>query len=171
MSEEKLTITTWLAHQFFDIHKDNGWLIAELDRRLPGHLCSIAAISLDGLTYINRTGETNDDIEAKFKDIAFWLNNISEDTATKPASSSLSCALRTPEVPGRVLPAILLYGPTEGTQARFEAIQTVLEVVRQDAERKSEEAARQEEEEQREVQTGSAGDGKEGDTDADRDPE
>lgn len=45
MSEETLTITTWLARQFFDPHKENGLLVAELDRRLPGPLCSIAAIS------------------------------------------------------------------------------------------------------------------------------
>lgn len=183
MSEENLTITSWLAHQFFDMHKDNGWLVAELDRRLPGPLCSIAAISPDDLTYINRTGEPNDGIEVKFKNMASWLDNVPEGSAMKDDSSSLSYALRAPKVPGRVLTAILLCGPTEDAQARLEAIQRVLEVVRQEAERKTEEAARQEEEKRREEEAaqqkeeqGEAvaecmGDGKEGGADADRDSE
>ena len=171
MSEETLTITTWLASQFFDPHKENGLLVAELDRRLPGPLCSIAAISPDGLTYINRTGEPNDGIEAKFKDMATWLDNVPEGAAMKDDSSSLSYALRAPEVPGRVLTSILLYGSAEEAQARFEAIQRVLEVVRQEVERRAEEAVRQEEDEQRVALAESKGDGEEDDTDADRDSE
>lgn len=171
MSEETLTITTWLARQFFDTHKENGLLVAELDRRLPGPLCSIAAISPDGLTYINRIGEPNNGIEAKFKDMATWLDNVPKGSAMKSDSSDLSCALRVPEVPGRVLTAILLRGPAEDAQARFEAIQRVLEVVRQETERRAEEAVRQEEDKQRVTLAESKGDGEEDDTDADRDSE
>lgn len=150
MSEEKLTIITWLARQFFDTHKDNGWLIAELDRRLPGPLCSIAAISPDGLSYITRTGETLDNAEAKFRDMASWLNGSCETIIMRPVPSGLSCALRVPEIPGQVLTAILLYGPTESTQARFEVVQKILEIVRQEAEQKAAETMRREEENQRE---------------------
>lgn len=171
MSEETLTITTWLARQFFDPHKENGLLVAELDRRLPGSLCSIVAISTGSLNYINRTGKPNDDIEVKFKDMATWLDNVPQGSAMKSDSSSLSYALRAPEVPGRVLTSILLYGPAEDAQARFEAIQGVLEVVRQEVERRAEEAVRQEEDEQRVVLAESKGDGEEDDTDADRDSE
>ena len=175
MSEETFTITTWLARQFFDPHKENGLLVAELDRRLPGPLCSIAAISPDGLTYINRTGEPSDGIEAKYKDMATWLDNVPEGAAMKNDSSSLSYALRVPEVPGRVLTTILLRGPAEAAQSRFEAIQRVLEVVRQEAERRAEEAVRQEEDQKEDEQkialADSKGDGEEDDTDADRDSE
>ena len=149
MSEKTLTITTWLASP----------------------LCSIAAISPDGLTYINRTGEPSDGIEAKYKDMATWLDNVPEGAAMKNDSSSLSYALRAPEVPGRVLTSILLYGPAEDAQVRFEAIQRVLEVVRQEVERRAEEAVRQEEDEQRVALAESKGDGEEDDTDADRDSE
>lgn len=145
MSEEKLTITTWLTRQFFDIHKDNGWLVAEMDRRLPGPLCSIATISPANLSYITRTQEPLDEIETKFKEMSSWLDNVPEETAMKTTSSGLSYALRAPEVPGRVLTAILLCGPTESAQARFEAIQKVLEAVRQEAEQRAKKTAQREE--------------------------
>ena len=171
MSEKTLTITTWLASQFFDPHKKNGLLVAELDRRLPGSLCSIAAISPDSLAYIARTWESPDDIRKKFGEMSTWLDNVPEGSAMKDDSSSLSYALRAPEVPGRVLTAILLYGPAEDAQARFEAIQRVLEVVRQEVERRAEEAVRQEEDRQGETMEENMGVGEEGDTDADHDSE
>lgn len=112
-------LLNWLAGLFLDRHKKAGYIVCELDRRLPVQGCSIGIATADSDTIsavLNRSPLALDDLTALFQNPG------------SVAGGMTLCVLKTPPVYNNGF-RICLYGEAAVVDAVQRFIQTVLDRV------------------------------------------
>jgi len=126
-------VVNWLARVFLDTTRSAGYIVAEMDRRLPNRECSIGITSAESTSLMNRAGGDIDETIKLFQELRSRAMKSPDAELFSYDRDFINYCVKIPEIPGRNnLMVLSLSGPANKVMEDVTVVWNVLgEVERQ----------------------------------------
>lgn len=118
-------MVNWMAKVFMDARKAGGYVVAELERRLPNQECFIGLVTSSFASTINRTQSDSQEMTNTIMDLYKRINKGTDAELSYIEGDTATYGAKIPAMPGRDLVFLFLQGPSDKVVEDMEMVRKV----------------------------------------------